>query len=978
MQELLYLEDPAFGGGESRYIVRRDARGYARIAGGAMPAPFVDRDGDGLPDIDEVGRFRTTDGSLAPSPFPFPNAVSDGARDKFGRAVAGSQLLYDYIDTSHSFAAQTMIDLKPLAESGALVDMMGGMYVAMGPRGNATKKYASKAVEYEGILTKESPMLDLIYAMGAILGDRTADATLEMSKALVAQKPKEVARVSGALIAAFDVAQAHPEAKLPKEATFWDENLDLMVQVAKQPKLLEDVLHALASPETGQLGTILARFAAFRDEMSYDKNDISGAPYNVTTKNKGEPKTPWDPEAPRTGKNRSIMQRFLQIISDTTGVTACNKPNAKVHARLGGLSVTMPPIGDGYKECEIFKIENLSEFYVDVMAEAWQYDPPSKPNKRGTFYLRHDQLREGIVGGIGAATIGLMEESSGITGMLTTGNDKLITPKPAWLNRLVFFDMKNDDVNDMTKTFVKDLQGEFIGSSVCTERSALTDPLPSAPDAAPDGKIRGLRNCPAGQWVQERNANTVFTLETFGFYSAIKPLVGAFAKNGREDLFVALGNAIYKHLPGADASADECRLPGGRSCPRSGMNSYDGLVAEAFATDVLPALSELAKALELLKVRRCDATDPATKKCTKVTEVSGIDVLAAATRAALDPDYSKNTLKLTDRRGQVTAKRNDGTTNPQVTPAYLLTSALSGIDDAFDRYETEHPEDKGARRAGWKRARSLLVDQLFSVNGIKQTSTFANPTITKVTPVLVDLLRGQLLAHCPRSFTPPYERCDWARDELTKNAEGVMGGPLMNTALALMDTINSDADAKTQTQLLMTYMLDQGSRNDALASVLASTSDLLQVLRDDENLLPLLQIAAVAMDASEKDESGRITKKSLMDAQMALLARLSGKYFDAEGKEICAKEIDPNQILAVVLGKLVTPIKDGDFKGDSPLEVIIDVIADVNRVDPTAPYEGTLAKEDYASVGENVVDFLMNKERGLEQFYEVIRNGTKF
>jgi hypothetical protein len=58
--------------------------------------------------------------------------------------------------------------------------------------------------------------------------------------------------------------------------------------------------------------------------------------------------------------------------------------------------------------------------------------------------------------------------------------------------------------------------------------------------------------------------------------------------------------------------------------------------------------------------------------------------------------------------------------------------------------------------------------------------------------------------------------------------------------------------------------------------------------------------------------------------------------------------------------------------------VVIDVIADVNRNDPTKPYEGTLKREDYANVTANVSDFLLNKEHGLEQFYEVIRQGTKF
>src|SRR5690606_9855040 len=115
------------------------------------------------------------------------------------------------------------------------------------------------------------------------------------------------------------------------------------------------------------------------------------------------------------------------------------------------------------------------------------------------------------------------EDSSGLTGFVETGNDKLLTPTPHWLNRLVFFDMK-DDVNDRTKLFIQDLQGEFMGSSVCPER-IINDPDPTAPDARPDGKVRGLRNCPNGQWLQQRGANTIFVWENFGFYRAMRPIV---------------------------------------------------------------------------------------------------------------------------------------------------------------------------------------------------------------------------------------------------------------------------------------------------------------------------------------------------------------------------------------------------------------------------------------------------------------------
>jgi hypothetical protein len=997
MQEILFASDPAFGGGAPRYIVKRDIRGYAAITGGLVPAPFIDANKDGLPDVDESGRFVTSDKSLAPSPFPFPGAPQ-ATRDPAGRALAGSRLLYDYVDTSHTFAAQMMADLKPLVNPDptqnheTLMDMLGGIDIAVGPRAQQSKSYADgHSVEYSGI-APDSPMLDLIYAMGAILGSPgvagepaglthgNSDTTLALARELFTTNQKELARMTGATIAAFDIAQKHPEAKIPRAATFWDENLETLGKVAQEPGLLEDMLHALAVPDSAQLGTIFSNFAKFRDDISYDKNDINGGPFNVTTNDKSEMHTPVDRSMPETGKNRSAMYRFLQLISDTTGVTACNKPGAKVHAKAFGLSVDMPIGGGTYQECEVFKLENLAAFYLDSIADAAQYEPDTKANKRGTFYMRDSLLRNGVAG-LGAASVGLMEDSSGIQGFWTPTNSTTLSPKPAWLNRLVFFDLKNDK-HAPTNAFIKDLQGDFIGTSTCPER-IITDPKPGEVDATPDGKVHGLRNCPDGQWLQQRGDYTLFTWENFGFYTAMKPLLGAFVKHHREDLFLELANATYKHWPGAETSAADCKLAEGKTCPKAGMNTYEPLIVEALAGDVIPALTELSKALETLPIKRCDATD-GTGACTTVTNVSGIDVAAAATRSLLDPSYSKNVLKLKDRKGLTTAKRNDGTTVAQVTPAYLLTNALGAIDVAFDTYEQQHPDDT-ARRANWRRARSQLVDQFMGVSGAKSTSAFKNPTMPKMTPVILDLLRAQLNKRCPQSFSPPYAECTWARKDLTDHAAATLTGPLASAGLDMMNTLRANKDGRHEMEVLMQYLLDAASKNDALASMLASSNDIVQLLHDDDNLVPLFHVLASAMDPTVKGADGKV-QKSLVDANMALLARVSGRYFDKDSKEICGREIDPNQVLAVALGNLVTPIttaasadsKAGTFSnGQTPLEVIIDVIADVNRADPTQAYEGTLVRGDYSTVSDNVYDFLMNRERGLEQFYEVIRQGTK-
>ena len=981
LQRILYTEDDAFVNGGSAFIVRRDNRGYAAIRDGKVPAPLVDADGDGLPDVDAVGRYVTTDGSVVPAPFNFPHSATT-QRDPFDRAMVGDGLLFNYFDTSRTYAARTMVDLKPLVDSNVadkhetLMDAAGAVPIILGPRATTTKSYADGSkVQYNGIRTADSPALDAIYALGAILGDKTGDQALALTSSLFTDAQPQMARATGAISAAFDIAQLHPEAKIPRTSTYWDENLDILAKTAQEPGLLEDLMLALTDPATQGLGGIFSKYAHFRDEISYDRNNLNGPAFNVTTNDTTELHTPVDHTQPITGKNRSALYRFLGLIVDTDHVTTCNRPSAKVHAKLGPISVTMPITGS-YEECEVFKIEELSQFYVDSIAHGWEFDADTKPNKRGALYLRNDTLRNGIALGIGAATKGLIEASSGITGMVPTGNNHDLTTSPNFLNRLVFFDVKNDspnngDTNYRTNHFLADLNG-VIGTSVCPERT-ITDPLPSAVDASSDGVVHGLRNCTDDTLVQSRDANTIFTWEDLGFYDAVRPIVAAFAKHGREDLFVALSSAVFRHYGGADATDSECRIVGNLPCARSNIASYEPLLVDALAGDALPAVSELVRSLSTLAVKcapgdlGCDAT---------TGTVSGLQISANAARAALDPSYAKS-INLTDRAGNVTTKRNDGTVVPQVTPAYMLANALSSIDLAFDAYETQNPNDT-ARRSNWRRARSQIVDQFLGVTGIQGNSAFSNPGIPKVTPIVVELMRSQLLAHCPTSFSPPFDSCTWARTELLKKAQDSITGPLVVNGVDILDAIQKDPDGRHETEKLLEYLVDEASTNDALAGLLASSNDIIQLLRDDTNLLPFYKVAATAVNATTYDANGKILQKSLVDAQTALLARVYGKYNDKSGKEICKNEVDPDQVITQVLANLVTPIKDGAFNGDTPLDVVIDVIAEINRQDLTQTYSGTLKKDDYGFVSANVVDFLMNKEHGLEQFYEVIRQGTKY
>ena len=984
--EVMMAEDPAFGGGTSRYIVRRDRRGFANVlkTNNVLPSPFVDTDADGLADVEPLGRCVAASGPAPPSPFFAVGAPPAASYDPFNRSLAGNALLYDYIDTSHTFTAAMMGNLKPLvnpdvkSKHESLMYMLGGAWRIMGERDGFAKtnkvygdsKTGQVTVTYDAYLADKSPVLDLVYALGNVIGDPATDATLEYTKILMQQHEPELARVAKGALDFKDVADKHPEAKIPLKSTFWDEMIDVLVQIGKVPGLLEDVLRSMQGPESARLGGIYSNYMTFKDRISYDRNNLNGPAWNFDKGSTTEMATPVDRTKALTGANRSAFHKFVQAIHDSNGVTACNKQGAVVRAVLGSINVTMPIVGS-YSECEVFKIDNLAKFYLDSIIG------------KASLYLRNDTLRNGILG-IGAATVGLMEQSSGITGFWDASGSKTLRPTPYFLNRQVFFDIDKDspnpgDKNYKTNRFLKDLMGAHsVGTSVCPEK-VIPDPVPGAPDASNDGLVHGLRQCQSGDWLDQRDPDATMVWENFGFYTAMVPLITAFANKGREDLLLSMMEVWYRHWPDSTASKSECDPTGSiktnpRWCAQSGVVSYEPLLAEGLKGDILVALGELTKILDTQTMAKCTAVDTVTHKCTATTTVDGTDVMAAATRSLVDPALAK-AINLIDRTGAKTSLRNDGTTNAQVTPIYLLTQALSGIDKIFADAIAKDPAEQ-ERLDNWRRGRSQLVDQFLQVSGTGASSKFADPAIPKITPTLIGMLRAQMLAHCPDSFAPPFKRCAWARDELATSLADRVKGPMLATTLDLLEAIRKDEGARSEMEALLQYLVDAGSGNDALAALLATSADILQVLRDDQNIVPIFHAISPALAPSVKDANGNVTKKSLVDAQLALLAKVSGKYIAQGGNEICAYERDPNQILTQVLTRLLTPMKDKSGRNtQAPLEVIMDVIADVNRVDPARTDK--LDAPDYKNVSHEVNDFLLNKERGLEQFYEIVRRGTE-
>ncbi len=963
-----------------RYIALRDLRGY--VVPLSLSGPFSDTDADGKADVDAFGRFLDASGtavSIDP-PFAIPGQAPLGALDDIGRPADG---IYAYVDTARTPAAGLSTIMVPildateyadpedpnafLAEYETLMYALAGANVLLGPREDAEYDFENDEIvpigtkcesclKYSRFRGEDSPLVDAAHAVGQLLADEDSDTVLLGLIDLLENHEDEVARVVAAALRVREIALEHdelaaqglvPPAGLPYENPVWDEAAQVLSQMTDEPRLLGNLLAALADPVivepiggSTHMGETIALYASTRDELDYDRNDINGPAINLTDGSFSiqDPHNPVDWNAPRSGSNRSVLERSLLLIHDASGAKTCNKDGATVKARLFGITLDWPLSGS-YGPCELFEIPNLAAFYFGAIVH------PSHP-KRAVFTLKDGALNDimDLLGGVGQSADDMFQESSGLTGMTTH-------PTPQALNRLVYFGATSDQYPGMP-----DFDSINAGGRTDEFIHALMEPVPTSVCPV-DGF--GLATCQQKDLLRIRTGQDIFTWERRGFYDYLRPVITTFVNVScsedvsvcdlndftGEEMFLRLSDVFYRHYPGPD-HGDECdsSLPttDRRYCSGAGLNRYEPIIEKAMRTDLIPALHELSVAMKDLS-QITVARGPRKGQTLKGTEVLELTtrVLFSQTRSAEQG--------VTKRNGDKTAQWTDGTVQNQTTPFNLLTDALHGFDVAFSQ-----AEDGELRQAQWKRARSQLVDVLLATEGTGASTRFKNRALGPLLVKTLKLFREQLNARCPDREQGG--GCEWARTELSKNLADALSSPLAATAVDLLEELRKDADGRRSLERFLTYLFENAGSGEALQGTLASMVDMMQVMADDEKLVPIFRSAAVALKP-ENDPEGA----GAADRTIRILKALS------------SEEYDRYHVLDHVLKNIVTPIPDENGNpGTAPIEIIIDTIAEVHRADPDFA-DQPLDPTDYGYILGVVRDFMLDRTRGLEQIYSIVQ-----
>jgi len=968
---LLNRQDPILSTGQPIEIVRRDVRGVAmvNVSADGAPAPFIDQNRDGLADVHPgLGCYIDAMNQCIDPPTPFPTRFAPAAMRTDAQAhptTAAGAPLYRYIDLNPSALATIARQFPPLLRvqnnNVPALQLLHGSSVMFGARAQATRMYGAQAVTYSQYTAEGAPVVDLVHASGVLLSHRDVVPVLNTTRALLATDREQVtARLIGAVLNVDAISDRYPDVTMDARANLWDDVMDVVKRIAQEPGLLEDILDAVAQMqrpltnapplwESSCAGTVpiqnisraFASYARNRDRLNPDWSGNFNA--HVTR----EPSVPVDRMRPDTQNlrtpgapddNRSLLQRILHLVDDLNGARMCNKNHAAVRIRfnvplLGAQAIGVPGAGD-LAECGLVEIPDAATFFVRAIAgEGRAVMPMNLPGLLGT--VTDIARRFGV--NLDNTLDGLVQSQSGITGFNSQ-------PSPFGVARMVFQPNPNAFVTDL-------LDPPMIRNS---------EGLSAA--GAPE---RAVRNAHAG---------TIFSWESNCFYDSFRPLVLAFVKHDRRGmvldprlgpgenpsamapanidtsrgskLLADLISAFHRHWATRNAgdyqSATQCATcrDGRNYSAMSGASRYEPIIAETLASDLMPALAEASTSLRTLNAGN---------------GVTGTRALSSLVRGLVDPNAVALDgrpgfpLPVAYRNGATSTVRSDGTTRvAQASVYHLFADAFNAMDPLL--------EATPPKRESWQAARSALVDQLLTVDGSGTGANFRNRATPALLRLIIAWAQDRIAAHTP-AMTPTDpnmdERVRWSWS-LGRRLGETVRGPAFASALDVSLALYDDVPARTNTATLLTRVLDDTAGPDSsrhatpFATTVSSIADLLQIMRADGDVDPLLHALAPAFEP-----------------RTGTVARSLG-FLDR------ARASDTDHVLVRVLGNMVQRPAGSDPIAPEPLSVLADAIADTHRGEPGQ--HGPLAPMDFHYVFTQVADFFSDNRRGMEQFYYIVQH----
>ena len=622
VRDMLLREDPRYEPADATrplFVAKYDPRGLpsAKLPTPQAQTPFMDRDGDGLADINERGEFvlSVQDPSRVRA-FYLGDGVDLFQRDAYGRAVLGGSPVFEYVDLNKTGLGFLVREAFELSSKNVITDLLGAIRAVMGD----TTIQRDAQGPYQGF-GSEHPLADLAYGATASLAIESLPELMEATATLMDQGDADLAAVLVALTEAVDIAQRYPESELSSNQTIAYDLSGVLHKISANPGLWEAFMGALADPMTLKAGEAMSTLIRHRNTRAqvqlggrYDAcfegcasahalgtmsryTCVRACPHDEIFQ------APMDHSAPESPESRSQLQALWHLMWSLTGVPYTMETT---EVRFNGRLQPAPP--------PLITLPGGAEAYLRAVA--------------GNLDLADHVPPELFTG----PELGPMLRAFGIDSQNIAGLISLLSqlfgvkldrkPTPAQLTRLFSkpeIAFRSDD-------------GQLV--------LRLATPI----DAD-------------GYNLAEHLADGLFEAEASGLIDAVYPMAKAFSDHDSEALLLELFKVVHMHYPG-DPSLYKTRAGGVSPSNGANLRSFEPVMAEVFDQGrLLDALGKLSRRLQLLKRdRKVDLNEELRK------------LVHHATR----PGFK-------GRQGQETLQLPNGRTLREVSRLHVIVRALEEL-----------------------------------------------------------------------------------------------------------------------------------------------------------------------------------------------------------------------------------------------------------------------------------------------------------
>ncbi len=288
-----------------------------------------------------------------------------------------------------------------------------------------------------------------------------------------------------------------------------------------------------------------------------------------------------------------------------------------------------------------------------------------------------------------------------------------------------------------------------------------------------------------------------------------------------------------------------------------------------------------------------------------------------------------------------------------LSPIDILLSALSDFDAVFDAKQNE------AAKATWRAARSHMIDTLFEVaDGSDGTARFANPHTVPMLRAMTDWGRRRVGLY--RDAGDQASVRAWS-SALPARFQTFAESPVVASLINFMAAAQQSPELNRELSSFMAHTFDAGQ--EPFRAMILVLADALQLLRDGDNVSPVLRAASTAMVPNVADVLGVGQDPAPLEGAPADL------ILDFVNAAVAA---DQSFTMAKLMGRMVALDARHEQGQVAPLETLIDVIAEVNRAQ--GPEGSPLVAADISAMLGEISDFLKDEQRGMARMVRIIQN----